>query len=188
MKKEVYMVKIKITRYLFTVNKREIILNIKHKHHATRDQVKCIFFNHEVLVCILCCLEGASESGRVLFVDFAFLLCDPCSNPLLFLNSHTVQCASGDRETTTTGQCHPTEQDFLTCHLALAQEGYWSFYFIFIWMGLIFFIPFSFGRKGEELYLRKNQDLLPYLNGHAFPLSHDCRIEQKFQRWKLSET
>lgn len=74
--------------------------------------------------------------------------------------------------------------------LALTQEGYWSFYCVLVCVGLIFFfIPFSFGRKGEELCPRKCQDLLSCLKGHAFLLSHPelARVHQKSQSWKQPE-
>lgn len=62
------MIKIKILKYPCTINKNEIIMNIKDKQHVTGH------VNHKVLVYTIYYLEAASESGRVLFVYFSFLL------------------------------------------------------------------------------------------------------------------
>lgn len=76
-------------------------------------------------------------------------------------------------------QCLPVGTDTGRILVILLCFGLCGFDFFF-------FIPFSFGRKGEELCPRKCQDLLSCLKGHAFLLSHPelARVQQKSQSWK----
>lgn len=59
---------------------------------------------------------------------------------------------------------------FSPCHLAMAQEGYWSFYFVFVCLGFILFI--HLWGEGRGRAMSQSQNYLLYLNGLVFQLSH----------------
>ena len=116
-------------------------------------------------------------------VLFCSSSCDPALTPLLLLkeeitrsggwgelNSHPTGCTGEDRETEATDGGIQESRTFYASSWPWAQEGYWSLHLV-LCVRVIFFIPFPFGRKGEEPYSRKSPNHLPRWNGRAFPPS-----------------